>query len=178
VAAERHLLAQLVAHRSAAYSSPRNAAEGFATAPPNVATMEGLLRDFKAFLLRGNVIDLAVAFVIGVAFTAVVQALVGDLLTPIIAAIFGKPNFSDLYFTINNSQFLYGGFLDALITFVSVAAAVFLFVVKPVNAMVAVRARGQGDSDPTIKQCPECLSEIPVAASRCAYCTQAQPAIA
>jgi large conductance mechanosensitive channel len=103
---------------------------------------------------------------------------VGDLLTPIIAAIFGKPNFSDLYFTINNSQFLYGGFLDALITFVSVAAAVFLFVVKPVNAMVAARARGQGDSDPTIKQCPECLSEIPVAASRCAYCTQAQPAIA
>jgi large conductance mechanosensitive channel len=134
-----------------------------------------LLKEFKAFLVRGNVVDLAVAFVIGVAFSAVVSSLVKDLITPIIAAIVGKPDFSTLYFTINGSQFLYGDFLDALITFVAVAAAVFFFVVKPINAIAAARARGQGQPDPTTKQCPECLSDIPVAAARCAFCAQKQP---
>jgi large conductance mechanosensitive channel len=138
--------------------------------------MTGLLRSFKAFLLRGNVIDLAVAFVIGAAFSAVVSGLVSDLLTPIIAAIFGKPNFSALSFTINNSQFLYGDFIDALITFLSVAAAVFFFVVKPVNALAAAKSRGHDDEDPTTRQCSECLSDIPIAATRCAYCTQPQQA--
>jgi large conductance mechanosensitive channel len=137
-----------------------------------------LLKEFKAFLVRGNVVDLAVAFVIGVAFSAVVSSLVKDLITPIIAAIVGKPDFSTLYFTINGSQFLYGDFLDAVITFVSVAAAIFFFVVKPLNAIAAARARGQGEPDPTTKQCTECLSDIPVAATRCAFCTQKQPAAA
>lgn len=140
--------------------------------------MLGLLRDFKAFVVRGNVVDLAVAFVIGVAFTAVVSALVTDIVTPIVAAIFGKPSFAGLSFTINHSQFLYGAFLDAVITFVSVAAAVFFFVVKPINALAAAKARGESAPDPTTKQCSECLSEIPVAATRCAYCAQPQLAAA
>jgi large conductance mechanosensitive channel len=138
----------------------------------------GLLKDFKAFLVRGNVVDLAVAFVIGAAFTAVVSGLVKDLITPIIAAIFGKPDFATLYFTINGSQFLYGDFIDAVITFIAVAAAVFFFVVKPINAMAAARAAGQGDDDPTTKQCTECLSDIPLAATRCAFCAQPQGAAA
>jgi large conductance mechanosensitive channel len=138
----------------------------------------GLLKDFKAFLVRGNVVDLAVAFVIGAAFTAVVSGLVKDLITPIIAAIFGKPDFATLYFTINGSQFLYGDFIDAVITFIAVAAAVFFFVVKPINAMAAARAAGQGDDDPTTKQCAECLSDIPLAATRCAFCAQPQGAAA
>jgi large conductance mechanosensitive channel len=138
----------------------------------------GLLKDFKAFLVRGNVVDLAVAFVIGAAFTAVVSGLVKDLITPIIAAIFGKPDFATLYFTINGSQFLYGDFIDAVITFIAVAATVFFFVVKPINAMAAARAAGQGDDDPTTKQCAECLSDIPLAATRCAFCAQPQGAAA
>jgi large conductance mechanosensitive channel len=138
----------------------------------------GLMREFKAFLVRGNVVDLAVAFVMGAAFTAVVSGLVKDLITPLIAAIFGKPDFSSLFFTINHSQFLYGDFIDALITFVSVATVVFFFVVKPINAMAAARARGQAPPDPTTKQCTECLSEIPLAATRCAFCAQEQPAAA
>jgi large conductance mechanosensitive channel len=136
----------------------------------------GLLKEFKTFLVRGNIVDLAVAFVLGVAFSAVVTALVKDLITPIIAAIIGKPDFSALFFTINGSQFLYGDFIDAVITFASVAAAIFFFVVKPLNAMAAARARGQGDPDPTTKQCTECLSDIPVAATRCAFCAQPQTA--
>jgi large conductance mechanosensitive channel len=138
--------------------------------------VKGLLGEFKTFLTRGNIIDLAVAFVMGAAFTAVVQSLVADLVTPIIAAIFGKPDFASLSFTINNSQFLYGSFLDAVITFLSVAAAVFFFIVKPINALAAARARGQGDDDPTTKQCPECLSDIPIGATRCAFCAVTQPA--
>jgi large conductance mechanosensitive channel len=138
--------------------------------------MSGLLKEFKAFLIRGNIVDLAVAFVLGIAFSAVVTALVSDLVTPIIAAIFGKPNFSELSFTINNSQFLYGAFLNAVIAFVSIAAAVFFFIVKPINALAAMKARGQSAPDPTTKQCGECLSEIPVAASRCAFCAQPQTA--
>jgi len=129
-----------------------------------------LLNDFKAFVLRGNVVDLAVAVVIGAAFGAVVNALVADLITPIIAAIFGKPDFSALDFTINASTFRYGHFINQVFTFVTVAAAVFFFVVTPVNALIA-RARREPPADPTTKKCPECLSEIPIDARRCAFCT-------
>ena len=129
-----------------------------------------MLRDFKAFLLRGNVVDLAVAVVIGAAFGAVVQALVKDLLTPIIAAIVGKPNFSALTFTIHGSQFSYGDFINAAIVFLSVAAAVFYFVVVPVNALMA-RSRREPPPEPDTRNCPECLSVIPQQARRCAFCT-------
>ena len=130
----------------------------------------GLAREFKQFLLRGNVIDLAVAVVLGVAFAAVVASLVEDLLTPLIAAIFGQPDFSDLTFTLNGSVFRYGEFINALIAFLTVAAALFFFVVKPVNALVS-RARREPTPDPTTQKCPECLSEIPLDARRCAFCT-------
>ena len=136
-----------------------------------------MLKDFRAFLLRGNVVDLAVAVVIGAAFGAVVTALVADLLTPIIAAIFGKPDFSSLTFTINNSVFRYGSFLNALIAFVSIAAAVFFFVVQPVNALMR-RRKTQPDVDSETRPCTECLSEIPIQAKRCAFCTSPQGAAA
>jgi large conductance mechanosensitive channel len=128
------------------------------------------MKDFREFLLRGNVVDLAVAVVIGAAFGAVVAALVADLVTPLIAAIFGSPDFSNLTFTINGSVFRYGHFLNAVIAFVTVAAAIFFLVVKPVNALMA-RRRTEPPVDETVRQCPECLSEIPVAARRCAFCT-------
>jgi large conductance mechanosensitive channel len=126
------------------------------------------VKDFKAFLLRGNLVDLAVAVVIGVAFAAVVTALVGDLITPLIAAIGGKPSFSNLTFTVNHSQFKYGDFIDALLSFVVIAAAVFFIVIKPVNGLIARRQR----DEPTTRPCPHCLSEIPLAATTCAYCTR------
>jgi large conductance mechanosensitive channel len=126
-----------------------------------------LINDFKKFLLRGNVVDLAVAVVIGAAFGAVVKALVADLLTPIIALIFGKPNFGSLSFTVNGSHFLYGDFVNNLITFISIAAAVFFFVVAPVNRLMARRAQ----ENPEEKECPECTSAIPIAARRCPQCT-------
>jgi large conductance mechanosensitive channel len=129
-----------------------------------------LITEFKQFLLRGNVVDLAVAVVIGTAFGAVVTALVGDILTPLIAAIFGSHDFSALTFTIHRSQFLYGSFINAVIAFVSIAAVVFFFVVKPVNALMA-RRKTEPPVDETTRQCPECLSEIPIAARRCAFCT-------
>ena len=126
-----------------------------------------LLADFKKFVLRGNVVDLAVAFVIGLAFAAVVKALVADLITPIIAVIFGKPSFENLSFTINGSHFLYGDFINSLITFLSIAAAVFFFVVAPITHLMARRAQ----EDPDTKECPECTSAIPVNARRCPQCT-------
>ncbi len=126
-----------------------------------------LLTDFKKFLFRGNVVDLAVAVVIGTAFAAVVKALVADVLTPIIALIFGQPSFENLSFTINSSHFLYGDFINALITFLSIAAVVFFFVVKPVQVLMDRRAK----EDPSVKQCPECTSDIPIAARRCPMCT-------
>jgi large conductance mechanosensitive channel len=132
--------------------------------------MQSAARDFKQFLLRGNVVDLAVGVVIGLAFGAVVTALVADLLTPLIAAIFGSHDFSGLTFTIHKSRFLYGSFLNALISFVTIAAAVFFLVVRPVNALMA-RRRTEPPVDATTRQCPECLSEIPIAARRCAFCT-------
>lgn len=123
---------------------------------------------FKAFLLRGNVVDLAVGVVIGAAFGAVVTALTKDLLTPLIAAVVGKPDFSAIRFTINGSQFNVGDFVNAIISFVLIAAAVYYFVVLPVNALMA---RVRRAPDPTTKKCPECLSEIPIEARRCAFCT-------
>ena len=128
------------------------------------------MRDFREFLLRGNLVDMAVGIVIGVAFAAVVTALVGDIITPIIAAIGGQPNFNDLSFTINKSHFLYGAFIDSLISFLVIAAAVFFLVVKPVNALMA-RRKTEPPVDATTRACPECLSEIPIAARRCAFCT-------
>lgn len=129
--------------------------------------MAQLLTDFKKFLFRGNVVDLAVAVVIGTAFAALVKALVADLLTPIIALIFGKPNFGNLSFTLNSSHFLYGDFINNLITFMSIAAAVFFFVVKPTEMLMARRTQ----EDPTVKECPQCASDIPIKARRCPLCT-------
>ncbi len=129
-----------------------------------------MLKDFKAFILRGNVLDLAVAVVLGVAFTAVITALVTDLITPLVAAIFGSHDFSSLTFTVNNSVFRYGAFLNALLAFVIIAAVLFYLVVVPANALVQ-RARREPTPDPTTKKCPECLSEIPIDARRCAFCT-------
>jgi large conductance mechanosensitive channel len=134
-----------------------------------------MFRGFRAFLLRGNVVDLAVAVVIGAAFGAVVSAFVKDLMTPLIAALFGKPDFASLYFTINNSKFLYGDFFNAIIAFVIVAAVIFYFVVLPINALIERSHRRDKPADPTTKKCPECLSEIPIDAKRCAFCAQPQP---
>jgi large conductance mechanosensitive channel len=128
------------------------------------------LKEFRAFLLRGNVVDLAVAVVIGAAFGAVVSSLVADLITPIIAAIFGKPDFSDLTFTINGSVFRYGSFLNAVISFVTIATAIFWLVVLPANRLMA-RMRTEKPVEKTTRECPECLSEVPVAAHKCAFCT-------
>jgi large conductance mechanosensitive channel len=127
------------------------------------------VKGFRAFLVRGNVIDLAVAVVIGVAFGVVITAFVKDLVTPLIAAIGGKPDFSTLSFTINNSKFLYGDFLNALIAFLIVAAIIYYFVVVPYTALMA-RSKKEPPADPTTKKCPECLSEIPIDARRCAFC--------
>jgi large conductance mechanosensitive channel len=132
--------------------------------------MQALLKEFRVFILRGNLVDVAVGIVIGIAFAALVTALVRDLITPIIGAIFGTHDFSFLSFTIHGSRFLYGDFINALITFVSIAAAVFFFVVKPVNALMA-RRKTEPPVDDTVRACPECLSEVPVAARRCAFCT-------
>ena len=124
---------------------------------------------FRQFLLRGSVVDLAVAVVIGTAFTAVVTAFVKDFLTPLIAAIGGQPDFSELTFTINNSQFLYGDFINAIISFLIVAAVVYFLVVVPMNRLTAMGSR-PGAIVPTTRKCPECLSVIPLEARRCAYC--------
>jgi large conductance mechanosensitive channel len=132
-----------------------------------------MLSGFKQFLLRGNVLDLAVAVVIGGAFGAVVTALVKDLLTPFIAAIVGKPDFSALAFTINGSLFPIGDLVNAIVSFLLISAAIYFMVVVPVNQIIARRRRGEAPPDPTTKKCPECLSEVPIAARRCAFCTSA-----
>jgi len=129
-----------------------------------------MLGEFKKFLLRGNVVDLAVGIIIGAAFVAIVNSLVADLLTPLIAMIFGKPDFSALTFEINKSTFSYGSFINALISFLIIAAVVFYFIVVPINALIA-RSRKGAPADETTKKCPECLSEIPAEARRCAFCT-------
>ncbi len=130
-----------------------------------------VIKEFKQFLLRGNVVDLAVGVVVGASFGTIVTALVKDILTPFIAAIAKVPDFSGLTFTINGSKFLYGDFLNAFISFFLVSAAIFFFVIKPMNLLIARSKRGQ-PVDPTTKKCPECLSEIPIPAKRCAHCTQ------
>jgi large conductance mechanosensitive channel len=129
-----------------------------------------MLKGFKTFLLRGNVVDLAVGVVMGAAFGAVVSSFVKDLLTPLIAATVGKPNFDYLVLEVNGAKITYGTFLNALISFILVAGAVYFFVVVPVNALVS-RARKEPPADPTTKKCPECLSEIPIDARKCAHCT-------
>jgi large conductance mechanosensitive channel len=135
--------------------------------------MAKVAKDFKTFLLRGNVVDLAVAVVLGAAFGALVTALVRDLLTPIIALIFGKHDFSSLAFTINESRFAYGDFINFLIAFISIAAAVFFFVVQPVNMLMA-RRHQHPEEDAETRPCTECLSEIPREARKCAFCGSPQ----
>ena len=130
-----------------------------------------MLNDFNKFILRGNAVDLAVAVVIGAAFSGIVNALVKDLVTPLIAAIGGKPDFSNLYFTLNHSQFMYGDFLNAIISFLLIAGVIFFFVVQPLNKLVVISSRKKTADEPTDKKCPECLSQIPKAATRCAFCT-------
>jgi large conductance mechanosensitive channel len=132
------------------------------------------MKGFKAFLLRGNVVDLAVGVVIGIAFGVVITAFVKDLVTPLIAALFGKPDFSNLSFTINHSKFLYGDFINAILAFVVIGAVLYFFVVIPYGALVA-RSHKEPPADPTTKKCTECLSEIPKDARRCAFCTSPQP---
>jgi large conductance mechanosensitive channel len=130
-----------------------------------------MLKGFKQFMLRGNVIDLAVAVVIGGAFGGVVTALVKDLITPLIAAVGGQPDFSAIAFTVHGSKFLIGDFVNAVVSFLMIAIAVYFFVVAPVNALTARINRGEAPADPTTKKCGECLSEVPIAARRCAFCT-------
>jgi large conductance mechanosensitive channel len=125
---------------------------------------------FRQFLLRGNVVDLAVGVVVGAAFGSVVTAFTKDLLTPLIAAVVAKPDFSAIQFTVNNSKFLPGDFANAVVSFVIVAAAVYYLVVLPINTLVS-RARKEPPADPTTQKCPQCLSEIPIGAKRCAFCT-------
>jgi large conductance mechanosensitive channel len=133
-----------------------------------------LLQDFKKFLLRGNLIELAVAFIVAALFAALVKAFIADLITPIITLIAGQPNFGALKFTINHSQFAYGDFLNNLITFVTTAAVVFFVVVKPYNALMARRT----EEEPDTKECPECTSAIPLKATRCPLCTAPMAATA
>lgn len=126
--------------------------------------MKNMLNGFKEFITKGNVVDLAVAVVIGAAFGALIASMVEDLLTPLIGAIIGEPDFSGLTFSLNDSQFFYGNFINALITFASVAAAIYFFVVVPMNKM-------KGPEEATTRECPECTTEIPLAAKRCPQCT-------
>lgn len=134
-----------------------------------------MLKGFRDFVLRGNVLDLAVAVVIGSAFGAVVTAFVQDLLTPLIGAVFGAPDFSAISFTINESIFAVGHFINAVISFTLVAAAMYFLVVAPANAIVERINRAEETPDPTTRKCPECLSQVPIAARRCAFCTSPLP---
>jgi large conductance mechanosensitive channel len=134
------------------------------------AEVEMMLKEFKKFLLRGNVVDLAVAVVVGAALVGVVNAMVKDVITPLIAAVGGEPNFSGLTFTINGSHFLYGDLINAIISFLVIATIVFYLLVMPVNALIA-RSRHEPPPDPTTKKCPECIGEIPLQARRCMFCS-------
>ncbi len=128
------------------------------------------MKGFKQFILRGNVVDLAVGVVIGASFTAIVKALVENIVTPLISVLIKAPDFSNMFFVINGSKFMYGNFLNALISFIIVAVVIYFFVVLPINALIARTKKGV-PIDPTTKKCSECLSEIPIEAKRCAYCT-------
>ena len=132
-----------------------------------------MMKGFRDFILRGNVVDLAVGVVVGAAFGAVVSALVKDLFTPLIAAIVKQPDFSSLFFTINGSKFMYGDFLNALISFLIVANAIYFFVVLPINKLTERFKKPGPPAEPTTQKCPECLSDIPKNAHRCAFCTSA-----
>jgi large conductance mechanosensitive channel len=140
--------------------------------PPNTVAMT-ILADFKKFLFRGNLVELAVALVVGIVFAALLKAFIADLITPIIALIFGQPNFGTLSFTINSSHFLYGDFLNNLFTFVTTAAVLFFFVVRPYNMLMARRTQ----EDPDTRDCPQCTSSIPIKARRCPLCTSEVPAV-
>jgi large conductance mechanosensitive channel len=131
-----------------------------------------MLSGFKQFILRGNVVDMAVGVVIGAAFGGVVTALTTDLLTPLIAAIVGKPDFSSIQFTVHGSLFPLGHFINAVVSFLLIAAAIYFFVVTPVNALVTRMRKAAAPADPTTRKCPECLSEIPIDARRCAHCSE------
>ena len=138
----------------------------------------GLLSEFKDFILRGNVVDLAIAVVIGAAFGAVITALVTDIIMPIIGVFGGKPTFDQYYWTINNSKILVGSFLTALVAFVIIAAVIFFFVLKPINRMMALhKTQTAPAAEPAVRECPYCLSSIPIKATRCAFCTQEVPAL-
>lgn len=130
-----------------------------------------MLNDFKKFLLRGNVVDLAVAVVIGAAFTTVVQSVVKGFVTPLIGALYKQDQFSQAHFTINGSQFMYGDVVNAVLNFLIVAAIIFFAIVTPVNKLMALSKRGKEPAQPGTKKCPHCLSEVPVGATRCAFCT-------
>lgn len=130
-----------------------------------------MLKEFKKFILRGNVVDLAVAVVVGTAFTAVVNALVKDFFTPLIAAFRGHHDFSALHFSLHGSTFAYGDFVNTVISFLSIALVVFFFVVQPINKLQNMAVRKKTTEEPATRKCPECLSEIPKAATRCAFCT-------
>jgi len=132
-----------------------------------------MLKGFQQFMLRGNVVDLAVAVVIGGAFGGVVSSLVKDLLTPFIAALFGKPDFSAIAFEVNGSKFMVGSFINAVVSFLLIGSSVYFFIVAPMNALTERMRKGQPPPDPTTRQCPECLSEIPIAARRCKFCATA-----
>jgi large conductance mechanosensitive channel len=134
------------------------------------ASIKVVLQEFRDFVLRGNVVDLAIAVVIGAAFGAVVTALVSSFITPLLAAIGGKPDFSALAFTINGSRFTYGAFLNALISFLILAAVVFFLIVRPLNALMD-HMRTESPVAEVTRACPECLSQIPTEARRCAFCT-------
>jgi large conductance mechanosensitive channel len=138
--------------------------------------MKNNLREFRKFILRGNVVDLAVAVVIGAAFNSIVQALVKDVVAPLIGAFYKQQSFSEAYFTVNGSHIMYGDVINAAISFVAVAAVVFFLIVQPVNKLVAIANRKKQPEDPTTKKCSECLSEIPKAATRCKFCTVKQSA--
>lgn len=129
-----------------------------------------MLKGFRDFILRGNVIDLAVAFVMGAAFNSIVSSLVKDIFTPLIGAVGGKSDFSGLFFTLNNSKFMYGDFINSLVSFIIIALVVYFFIVTPMNKVMARIKKGE-KVDPTEKSCPECLSMIPIKAKRCKYCT-------
>ena len=136
-----------------------------------------VLKEFRDFAMRGNVIDLAVAFVIGAAFTAVVTSMVNNIFTPLIAAVFGKPDFSDITFEINGSTFGIGLFINSLIAFLLIALVIFFFVIKPLNYMTERRRKGLDADESDERPCPECLGEIPKEATRCRYCTSEVPPI-
>ena len=129
------------------------------------------MNGFKEFLLRGNVIDMAVGIVVGAAFGTVVSAFVKDLMTPFIAAVVHAPDFSKIAFTLNNSKFMIGDFINSLVSFILIGVAVYFFIVLPMNSLMARMHRGEVPPDPTVKKCPECLSDVPIAARRCAFCT-------